>query len=47
VNRLRVIVDDEVGCDTASIIHLDEYDRAAVIHGLTIAFTHKDGIENG
>ena len=47
VDFVRAIVDDEAGCDAAAIRHLNEYDRAAVIHGMTIAYTHKAGIENG
>jgi len=47
IDFVRCIVDNEVGCDLASISHLNEYDREAVVHGLTIAFTTKDGVENG
>lgn len=47
IDFVRAIVDDEAGCDTASLAHLNEYDREAVVHGLTIAYTTKDGIENG
>lgn len=44
---LRAILFDEPGCDLASLRHLDDYDREAVIHGLGIAYTSKEGIENG
>ena len=47
IDFVRVIIDDEAGCDTAALQHLNEYDRAAVIHGLTLAYTSKEGIENG
>lgn len=47
IDFVRVIVNDEPGCDAASLAGLNEYDRAAVIHGLTLAYTNKEGIENG
>lgn len=47
IDFIRAIVDDEPGCDVTSIVHLNPYDRESVVHGLTIAFTSKDGIENG
>ena len=47
IDFIRCIVDNEVGCDLASISLLNDYDREAVMHGLSIAFTTKDGIENG
>jgi len=47
IDFIRCIVDNEVGCDLASISLLNDYDREAVVHGLSIAFTTKDGIDNG
>lgn len=47
IDFVRAIVDNEPGCDMTSILNLNTYDREAVVHGLTIAYTSKDGIENG
>ena len=47
IDFIRAIIDNEPGCDTASISYLSDYDREAVVHGLTIAFTSKDGMDNG
>jgi hypothetical protein len=44
---LRAILFDEAGCDLAALRHLHDYDREAVVHGLQIAYTSKEGIENG
>lgn len=47
IDFVRVIMHDEPGCDAAQLATLNEFDRAAVIHGLTLAYTNKEGIENG